>query len=54
MGLLTVGLLGFFGLLFREDRPLLGYVLIGFCALRFVLWAREVYYFLTPGPDEGE
>ncbi len=51
MGLFTVGAFGFFGMMFRVDRPLLGYALLGLCGFRAVLWVREVYYFFTPEPE---
>ena len=54
MGLFTVGAFGFFGLLFRAERPWLGYALIGLCVFRAVLWVREVYFLRNAGTEEDE
>ena len=52
MGLLTVVLFGFFGLMWRVDRPVLGWVLLALCVFRGVLWIRELRWFL--GRSRGE
>ena len=52
MGLFTVVAFGFFGFTFLEAKPLIGWALLAFATLRAVRWVREVWYFLTPGPQE--
>jgi len=46
LGLMTVGSFGFFGLVFKESTPALGWALLGFATLRAVVWVRQVFQVL--------
>ncbi len=52
LGLMTVGSFGFFGLVFKDSTPVLGWALIGFAALRAVVWVRQVGQVLAAGREE--
>ena len=53
MGLFTVLLLGFFGMTFRVDKPLVGWVFLAMAAFRFALWIRELQLRSRARPEGG-
>jgi hypothetical protein len=52
MGLFTVGAFGFFGMMFRAERPVVGWTLLALCVFRAAVWVRELRDAVRR-PDEG-